>query len=112
MLFLLPTFSSFAGAVPQPRSLSVRIISAIWWVFSIVLLTAYIAGFSFVLESGSEQLSIQNFEDLLKQRQLEFGTMEGSSTLLYFKVCWPGPFCLSWTPELGGLLSHMQALCS
>ncbi|XP_053136811.1 probable glutamate receptor [Hemicordylus capensis] len=73
------------GAVPRPKSLSVRLISAIWWLFSIVLLAAYIAGFSFVLESGSEQLSIQNFEDLVKQRQLEFGTMEGSSTLQYFK---------------------------
>ncbi|XP_077167964.1 putative glutamate receptor [Paroedura picta] len=73
------------GAVPPPKSLSVRIISAIWWLFSIVLLTAYIAGFSFVLESGSEQLSIQTFEDLVKQRHLEFGTMAVSSTLLYFK---------------------------
>ncbi|XP_020666075.3 putative glutamate receptor [Pogona vitticeps] len=73
------------GVVPQPKSLSVRIVSAIWWLFSIVLLTAYIAGFSFILESGSEQLSIQTFEDLVKQRELEFGTMEGSSTLLYFK---------------------------
>uniref|UniRef100_A0A8D0BQN2 Glutamate receptor n=1 Tax=Salvator merianae TaxID=96440 RepID=A0A8D0BQN2_SALMN len=73
------------GAVPQPRSVSVRIISAIWWLFSIVLLTAYIASFSFILESGSEQISIQTFEDLVKQRHLEFGTMEGSSTLLYFK---------------------------
>lgn len=72
------------GAVPPPKSLSVRIISAIWWLFSIVLLSAYIAGFSFVLESGSEQLSIQTFEDLVKQRHLDFGTMGGSSTLLYF----------------------------
>nr|XP_028596783.1 probable glutamate receptor [Podarcis muralis] len=73
------------GTVPQPKSLSVRIISAIWWLFSIVLLTAYIAGFSFVLESGSEQVSIQTFEDLVKQGHLEFGTMESSSTLQYFK---------------------------
>lgn len=73
------------GAVPQPRSLSVRIVSATWWLFSIVLLTAYIAGFSFILESGSDQLSIQTFEDLVKQRHLDFGTMGGSSTLLYFK---------------------------
>ncbi|XP_054857751.1 probable glutamate receptor [Eublepharis macularius] len=73
------------GAIPRPKSLSVRIISAIWWLFSIVLLTAYVAGFSFVLESGSEQLSIQTFEDLVKQRHLEFGTMAGSSTLRYFK---------------------------
>lgn len=51
-----------------------------------MLLTAYIAGFSFVLESGSEQVSIQTFEDLVKQGHLEFGTMESSSTLQYFKV--------------------------
>ncbi|XP_070812131.1 probable glutamate receptor isoform X1 [Pituophis catenifer annectens] len=73
------------GTIPQPRSLSVRVISAIWWLFGIVVLAAYIAGFSFVLESAADHISIQNFEDLVKQRQLEFGTMEGSSTLQYFK---------------------------
>ncbi|KAK9392088.1 putative glutamate receptor [Crotalus adamanteus] len=73
------------GTVPQPRSLSVRVISAVWWLFGIVVLAAYIASFSFVLESDSDHLFIQNFEDLVKQRQLEFGTMEGSSTLQYFK---------------------------
>lgn len=51
-----------------------------------MVLAAYIAGFSFILESETDHLSIQNFEDLVKQRQLEFGTMEGSSTLQYFKV--------------------------
>uniref|UniRef100_A0A8C5S3G1 Glutamate receptor n=1 Tax=Laticauda laticaudata TaxID=8630 RepID=A0A8C5S3G1_LATLA len=73
------------GTIPQPRSLSVRVISAIWWLFGIVVLAAYIAGFSFVLESATDHISIQDFEDLVKQRQLEFGTMEGSSTLQYFK---------------------------
>ncbi|KAG8142265.1 hypothetical protein E2320_006198 [Naja naja] len=73
------------GTIPQPRSLSVRVISAIWWLFGIVVLAAYIAGFSFVLESATDHISIQDFEDLVKQKQLEFGTMEGSSTLQYFK---------------------------
>ncbi|XP_003229279.3 probable glutamate receptor [Anolis carolinensis] len=73
------------GVMPQPKSLAIRIISAIWWLFSIVLLTAYIAGFSFILESSSDQISIHNFEDLVKQRELDFGTMESSSTLQYFK---------------------------
>ncbi|KAM3824017.1 putative glutamate receptor [Vipera latastei] len=73
------------GTVPQPRSLSIRVISTVWWLFGIVVLVAYIAGFSYVLESETDHLSIQSFEDLVKQRQLEFGTMEGSSTLQYFK---------------------------
>ncbi|XP_070615194.1 probable glutamate receptor [Erythrolamprus reginae] len=73
------------GTIPPPKSLAVRVISAIWWLFGIVVLSAYIAGFSFVLESSAEHISIEKFEDLLKQKKLEFGTMEGSSTLQYFK---------------------------
>ncbi|KAM6434858.1 putative glutamate receptor isoform 1-T3 [Liasis olivaceus] len=73
------------GTIPRPKSLSIRVISAIWWLFGIVVLAAYIAGFSFILESASQHLSIESFEDLVKQRQLEFGTMEGSSTFQYFK---------------------------
>ncbi|XP_063173530.1 probable glutamate receptor [Candoia aspera] len=73
------------GTIPRPKSLSIRVISAIWWLFGIVVLAAYIAGFNFVLESASHHLSIESFEDLVKQRHLEFGTMEGSSTLQYFK---------------------------
>jgi len=58
----------------------------IWWLFTIALLAAYIANFTALLSSGSEQLSIQTFEDLVKQRKLEFGTLDGSSTFYFFKV--------------------------
>uniref|UniRef100_A0A8C8RLM8 Glutamate receptor n=1 Tax=Pelusios castaneus TaxID=367368 RepID=A0A8C8RLM8_9SAUR len=78
-----------AGALalqaPHPRALSGRIIAAIWWVFTIALLAAYIANFAALLRSGNEQLSIQTFEDLVKQRELEFGTLESSSTFQFFK---------------------------
>lgn len=58
----------------------------VWWLFTLALLAAYIANFTALLSSGSEQLPIQTFEDLVKQRNLEFGTLEGSSTFYYFKV--------------------------
>ncbi|MEE6483828.1 hypothetical protein FKM82_013664 [Ascaphus truei] len=74
------------GVEPHPKSVSGRIIAVIWWVFSIILLAAYIASFAAFLNSGNEQTpNIQTFEDLVKQRTLEFGTIEGSSTFNYFK---------------------------
>ncbi|XP_065594000.1 probable glutamate receptor [Cyrtonyx montezumae] len=73
------------GVPPRPKALSVRVIAAIWWLFTIALLAAYIANFTALLSSGSEQLPIQTFEDLVKQRKLEFGTLDGSSTFYFFK---------------------------
>ncbi|XP_064893484.1 probable glutamate receptor isoform X2 [Columba livia] len=73
------------GVTPRPKALSVRVIAAVWWLFTIALLAAYIANFTALLSSGSEQLPVQTFEDLVKQRKLEFGTLEGSSTFYYFK---------------------------
>lgn len=83
----------------------------VWWLFTLALLAAYIANFTALLSSGSEQLPIQTFEDLVKQRNLEFGTLEGSSTFYYFKVqrillC-PDTQGL-WDAELG--LSHSSDL--
>ncbi|XP_010022566.1 PREDICTED: probable glutamate receptor [Nestor notabilis] len=73
------------GVTPRPKALSVRVVAAVWWLFTIALLAAYIANFTALLSSGSEQLPIQTFEDLVKQRKLEFGTLEGSSTFYFFK---------------------------
>ncbi|XP_042687302.1 probable glutamate receptor [Centrocercus urophasianus] len=73
------------GVTPRPKAFSVRVIAAIWWLFTIALLAAYIANFTALLSSGSEQLPIQTFEDLVKQRKLEFGTLDGSSTFYFFK---------------------------
>ncbi|XP_062449193.1 probable glutamate receptor [Rhea pennata] len=73
------------GVTPRPKALSVRVIAAIWWLFTIALLAAYIANFTALLSAGSEQLPIQTFEDLVKQRELEFGTLDGSSTFYFFK---------------------------
>lgn len=83
MCFLGP---GHAGVTPRPKALSVRVVAAVWWLFTIALLAAYIANFTALLSSGSEQLPIQTFEDLVKQRKLEFGTLEGSSTFYFFKV--------------------------
>nr|XP_015192749.1 PREDICTED: probable glutamate receptor [Lepisosteus oculatus] len=74
------------GAGPQPKALSVRVISTIWWLFTVVLLASYIANFSSMLGSDTTQFSIGSFEDLAKQDVIEYGTLRTSSTLAFFKV--------------------------
>ncbi|XP_029434541.1 probable glutamate receptor [Rhinatrema bivittatum] len=74
------------GAEPHPKALSARIIATVWWIFTIFLLAAYIASFAAFLNSGSQQTpTIQTFEDLVKQKSIAFGTIQGSSTFNFFK---------------------------
>lgn len=75
-----------AGAGPHPRALSGRVITSIWWLFSLVLLASYFASLSSWLHSDSQQLSIKSFEDLANQNLIDYGTIKDSSSFNFFKV--------------------------
>lgn len=74
------------GAGPHPKSFSGRVITAIWWLFSLVVLACYFANLSNWLYMDNKQLSIKSFEDLANQNVIEYGTIKGSSTMALFKV--------------------------
>ncbi|XP_073675539.1 glutamate receptor U1 [Garra rufa] len=73
------------GAGPHPKALSGRVITSIWWLFSLVLLACYFANLSLWLHSDSQQLSIKSFEDLANQNVIEYGTIKDSSSFSFFK---------------------------
>uniref|UniRef100_A0A4W5PUD8 Glutamate receptor n=1 Tax=Hucho hucho TaxID=62062 RepID=A0A4W5PUD8_9TELE len=73
------------GAGPHPKGLSGRVISAVWWVFAVVLLACYFSNFNAMLRSDSKHVSVNNFEDLAKQDVIDYGTVEGGSTFNFFK---------------------------
>ncbi|XP_070295408.1 probable glutamate receptor [Salvelinus sp. IW2-2015] len=73
------------GAGPHPKGLSGRVISAIWWVFAVVLLACYFSNFNAMLRSDSKYVSVNNFEELAKQDVIDYGTVEGGSTFNFFK---------------------------
>ncbi|CDQ59508.1 unnamed protein product [Oncorhynchus mykiss] len=73
------------GAGPHPKGLSGRVISAIWWVFAVVLLACYFSNFNAMLRSDSKHVSVNNFEELAKQDVIDYGTVEGGSTFNFFK---------------------------
>uniref|UniRef100_A0A3Q1FK52 Glutamate receptor n=1 Tax=Acanthochromis polyacanthus TaxID=80966 RepID=A0A3Q1FK52_9TELE len=73
------------GAGPHPKALSGRVVSAIWWVFAVLLLACYFGNFHSMLHSNSKRISIKSFEDLANQDVIDYGTVEAGSTMLFFK---------------------------
>ncbi|XP_062315667.1 glutamate receptor U1 [Osmerus eperlanus] len=73
------------GAGPHPKSLSGRVISAAWWVFAVLLLACYFANFNSMLNSDTKHITINSFEDLANQDVIEYGTVNGGSTMSFFK---------------------------
>nr|XP_019958808.1 PREDICTED: probable glutamate receptor [Paralichthys olivaceus] len=73
------------GAGPHPKGLSGRVVSAIWWLFALMLLACYFGNFNSVLHSNSKHSSIRTFEDLANQDVIDYGTVESGSTMFFFK---------------------------
>ncbi|KAJ3586274.1 hypothetical protein NHX12_012674 [Muraenolepis orangiensis] len=73
------------GAGPHPKALSGRLVSAVWWVFAILLLVFYFANFSHMQHDDNKHASIKNFEDLSHQDGIDYGTLEGGSSKAFFK---------------------------
>ncbi|XP_037335283.2 glutamate receptor U1 [Pungitius pungitius] len=72
------------GAGPHPKGLSGRLVSSIWWLFAIVLLACYFGNLN-SMHSNNKHVSIKTFEDLANQDAIDYGTLEGGSTMAFFK---------------------------
>ncbi|XP_035237149.1 glutamate receptor U1 [Anguilla anguilla] len=73
------------GAGPHPKALSGRVISAIWWLFTVVVLACYFANLTSMLRSDTKHVAIENFEDLANQDVIDYGSRGSSSTFSFFK---------------------------
>lgn len=74
------------GAGPHPKALGGRVISAIWWMFAVVLLACYFANFYAMIHTDKKHASIRTFSDLANQDVIEYGAVEGGSTSQFFKT--------------------------
>ncbi|XP_076597825.1 putative glutamate receptor [Chaetodon auriga] len=73
------------GAGPHPKALSGRLVSAIWWLFAVLLLACYFGNLTSSLHSNSKHVSIKGFEDLANQDMIDYGTLKAGSTMHFFK---------------------------
>uniref|UniRef100_F7CX32 Ionotropic glutamate receptor C-terminal domain-containing protein n=1 Tax=Ornithorhynchus anatinus TaxID=9258 RepID=F7CX32_ORNAN len=67
------------------KAVSVRLVATTWWVFAALVLSVYAASLSALLRSPAEQGPVNSFEDLIGQKVMEFGTINGSSTHQFFQ---------------------------
>lgn len=74
------------GCYISPHSMSGRIVSAVWWFFTFILVSSYTANFAALLTIERMATPISSAEDLASQRSVQYGTLLGSSTMEFFKV--------------------------
>ena len=71
--------------------MSGRIVGSVWWFFTLILISSYTANLAAFLTSERMQSPIESAEDLAKQTEIKYGTVDGGSTQEFFKVS-----CLFW----------------
>ncbi|XP_071964150.1 glutamate receptor 4-like [Antedon mediterranea] len=64
----------------SPRSHAGRIGAAVWWLFSLIMLTSYFANLSDYMRVNKQQAFYQTARDLLRQTDIVYGCVEDGST--------------------------------
>lgn len=67
------------------RGISTRMVSGMWWFFSLILLSSYTANLAAFLTKENMETTISSAEDLAKQSKIKYGAVSGGSTLSFFK---------------------------
>ncbi|XP_077977877.1 glutamate receptor ionotropic, kainate 2-like [Glandiceps talaboti] len=81
---------SFGGLMQQgsevnPRALSTRVISGMWWFFSLIIISSYTANLAAFLTVERMVSPIKDVDDLASQTEIEYGTLADGSTAAFFQ---------------------------
>jgi len=71
------------------RSLPGRIVGSAWWFFTLIIISTYTANLAAFLTVERMLTPIENADDLSKQSDIHYGTLDGGSTKDFFKVRTP-----------------------
>jgi Ligand-gated ion channel len=66
--------------------MSGRIVGSVWWFFTLILISSYTANLAAFLTAERMQSPIESAEDLAKQTEIKYGTVESGSTREFFRV--------------------------
>lgn len=73
------------GCDLNPKAISTRIIGAIWWFFTLILVSSYTANLAAFLTVERMITPIESVEDLAAQSKISYGTLESGSTMTFFR---------------------------
>lgn len=71
---------------PSRRSLSGRIVGGVWWFFTLIIISSYTANLAAFLTVERMVSPIESAEDLAKQTEIAYGTLDSGSTKEFFRV--------------------------
>ncbi|KAK0396495.1 hypothetical protein QR680_001739 [Steinernema hermaphroditum] len=86
-----------AGSGYNCHSVANRLISTVWWTFTIILIAQYTANFAAVLTVERKTIPFNSFEELGNQSEYTFGSILGGSTMQFFKYSRLDTFKRIWT---------------
>ncbi|XP_064081833.1 glutamate receptor ionotropic, kainate 2-like isoform X1 [Macrobrachium nipponense] len=73
------------GSGLNPKAASTRIVGGIWWFFTLIIISSYTANLAAFLTVERMITPIESAEDLAEQNEIEYGTLEGGSTMAFFR---------------------------
>ncbi|CAJ0596382.1 unnamed protein product [Cylicocyclus nassatus] len=72
------------GSELSPRAPSMRVATAVWWFFTMILLSSYTANLAAFLTTQRMLTPIENADDLSSQTKIKYGTLGRGSTMSFF----------------------------
>ncbi|KAI8761788.1 glutamate receptor subunit protein GluR4, partial [Biomphalaria glabrata] len=72
------------GCDVLPKSVSGRIVTSVWWFFTLIIISSYTANLAAFLTTQRMSGSIRSAEDLVKQTEIKYGPYRGGSTYMFF----------------------------
>ncbi|XP_043207599.1 glutamate receptor ionotropic, kainate 2-like, partial [Amphibalanus amphitrite] len=73
------------GSGLNPKAASTRIVGSIWWFFTLIIISSYTANLAAFLTVERTSTNIESAADLANQEEIEYGTLEGGSTMTFFR---------------------------
>uniref|UniRef100_A0A8C4RNB0 Glutamate receptor, ionotropic, AMPA 4b n=1 Tax=Erpetoichthys calabaricus TaxID=27687 RepID=A0A8C4RNB0_ERPCA len=70
---------------PSFMSLSGRIVGGVWWFFTLIIISSYTANLAAFLTVERMVSPIESAEDLAKQTEIAYGTLDSGSTKEFFR---------------------------
>ena len=74
------------GSDVNPRAVSTRLVGSTWWLFTLIIISSYTANLAAFLTVERMESPIQSADDLAKQTDISYGTLNGGSTMSFFRV--------------------------
>uniref|UniRef100_A0A8C8JU32 Glutamate receptor n=1 Tax=Oncorhynchus tshawytscha TaxID=74940 RepID=A0A8C8JU32_ONCTS len=72
------------GSEIMPRALSTRCVSGVWWAFTLIIISSYTANLAAFLTVQRMEVPIESPDDLADQTNIQYGTIQGGSTMTFF----------------------------